>query len=283
MALYLIEIETLRTACRQKIESCELWLRRLVHDVLLAQYGNEYLAVVTDDNQNLFPKSARDNATARIKAHPARYRRQVDALELGEIAAFICKPTIYSRFFARAFNDGFPCGAEQVRFVLDRLAGVRNSLSHANPINLHDAERALCYSDDIISALVAHYKTIGMDQEFNVPTFTRVSDSLGNVVQHHTNPSVFDFRSKALRCGDTLRIETEVDAHFAPDEFSIDWHVLAATWSIHVGDTLVLELLPIHVSEHLKISVFLRSNKEWHRHGGSDDYVDLVYKVLPPL
>ncbi len=29
--------------CRRRIESLELWLRRLIHDVLSEKYGNDYL------------------------------------------------------------------------------------------------------------------------------------------------------------------------------------------------------------------------------------------------
>lgn len=59
MALHLISSEELRVACRQRLESCELWLRRLVHDQLRKESGENYIDVAIIDGHAIFKTSIR--------------------------------------------------------------------------------------------------------------------------------------------------------------------------------------------------------------------------------
>lgn len=282
MALHLLSSQEVATSCRQRIEACELWLRRLVHDCFHSAFGADYVNTSHHSGQAIFNAHARRHVASRTQATPGRYPRPVDALQLDQLAAVICKHDVYSAFFRQAFATGFPGGAQHLRLVLTRLVPVRNALAHANPISIHDAERALCYSSDLIQALTDHYRTTGMSNEFNAPSFTRIADSMGNV--HHpvsTNDQV-DFSSRALRPGDVLRIEAEVDATFPPSEYRINWQVATPPSSPEVGAHLQIVLEPMHVAEHFIVSITVTSTKPWHRHSTCDAKCIVVYKVLPP-
>ncbi len=286
MLLHQIPFEQLRAACRQKLETCELWLRRLIHETFSSRFGKSYFNDGKYNDKYLFRKEIREHANRRKQEHPAQYNnKEIDTLLLEHIIDTICKPELYLEFFSPALCKAFPDGCDEARTFLLRLVPIRNALSHANPISVHDAERVLCYSDDVIESIKEFYKGKLMEQEYNAPQFTKFSDSFGNrELLSHTQKNL-DYRQKTvLRPGDNLRLEVEVDSSFPPETYSIFWKVA----NIPKGDKgsgtcLQLALHNRHVSEQFIIEVQLKSNRDWHRHGNFDARLTITYKVLPPL
>lgn len=285
MALHLVPSEELRVACRQRLEACELWLRRLVHDQFRSDFGDNYLHTANVAGHAVFKADIRKHVAARLAANPARYRRPIDTLQLDHLATVICKPDAYEKFFRPAFHYEFPNGNEHLRVVINRLVPIRNALSHANPLSINDAERALCYSSDIISSLTKHYEDIGMNQEFNAPLFTRFSDSLGNVEHPKTSGEQLNFtEGSPLRCGQSVRLEVEVDSHYSPDDYVVKWQVANISHGESAtGTSFELTLLPRHVNQSFAMFVSVTSTRDWHRHGNHDAQLVLVYTVLPPV
>ncbi len=287
MALHFLDSDIVRNSCRQRLETCELWLRRLIHDQFVQEFGNNYIQTAFINGQNVFRREIRQHVEARIRSQPERYPREIDSLLLDHLSSIICKEDVYRKYFGKYFADGFPLGSHQLRLVLDRLVVIRNALSHANPLSLHDAERVLCYCSDIIDTLSRQYAILGMQAEYNAPSFTRYSDSLGNVVFLSETKQHLDFRDKiALQCGQSIRFEVEVDSHFQPAEYSVLWQVCnvgRGEGDSGNGLAYCLTLEPYHVSNEFSIMVTLTSNKEWHRQGSFDAVIFTMYKVLPPL
>ena len=286
MALHLVSSEELRVACRQRLESCELWLRRLVHDQLRKEFGENYIDAASIDEHAIFKTSIRRHVAARLAAaSDHRYRRPIDTLQLDHLATVICKPDSYGKFFRSAFQREFPMGSEHLRIVINRLVPIRNALSHANPLTINDAERALCYSSDIISSLTKHYADIGMNQEFDAPMFTRFSDSIGDVEYPKSSEEQINFVGRrALRCGQNVRFEVEVDSHYSPDDYVVKWQVANIMGGESAtGSSFDLTLLPKHVNQNFVIFVSVTSRRDWHRHGNHDAQLVLVYTVLPPM
>jgi len=281
MALHLLAFEEVRVAARQRLEACELWLRRLVHDQMQSSLGADFVMAGEFNGQPILNREVRTRVAARLAAQPARYPRQVDALLMDDLAVLLGKEDLYKAFFATALRIGFPIGTEQVRLVLGRLVPIRNALSHANPISLHDAERALCYCSDVISTLAEYYKSIGMAQDFDAPSFTKWSDSLGNVFQPISTKAAAFAQENPLRPGMTLRCEVEVDAHYDPSEYTVHWDVAGIEKA--TGKAVSFEIGLRHVGDRLLIEAYVTSNKEWHRHRSFDAEFSVMYRVLPPI
>ena len=68
MLLHQIPTEELRAACRQRLESCELWLRRIIHDRLSADLGDTYVQDGQFHGQHLFRGEIRRHAAERRAA-----------------------------------------------------------------------------------------------------------------------------------------------------------------------------------------------------------------------
>jgi hypothetical protein len=285
MALHLVSLEEVRTACRQRVEACELWLRRLIHEQLGREFGSDYIQVGELNGQPIFRSEIRKHVIERIATAPGRYPRPIDALQLDHLASTICKADVYRKYFVDAMKYGFPLGNEHVRVVFERLVPIRNALSHANPISLHDAERALCYCSDLIGSLTQYYQALGMAEEFNAPSFTRFADSVGHVEYPTATDVQLNFTERtSLQAGQTVRFEVEVDSHFSPDAYHVTWQVAnipdAETGK---GTAFPLTLTLKHVSTDFVIFVSVSSNIGWHRHGHHDARLVLVYRVLPPM
>lgn len=285
MPLHLIPSDVLRSECRQRLESCELWLRRLVHDQLAKNYGESYVQMAQINGQHIFRSEIRKHAADRLATQPSRYRREVDTLLLDHIVSVICKPEVFKKYFAQPLNWAFPDGNESLRTVLDRLVPIRNLLSHGNPLTSHDAERVLCYCDDIIFSLIHFYAGQGMTNDFDAPSFTRFSDSLGHIEYPQATRSYFDYSATCtLRAGDSIRLEVEVDAHYPPSDYQIKWVVAnISAGESSEGHSFSLTLLPRHVGETFTVQAALLSTRGWHRHSNFDASLVVVYKVLPPL
>lgn len=259
-----------------------------MHDKLFPDHGADYVQCARIDDCYIFNAVARDHAEARIQFEPTRYPRPIDSLLLDQLAAAICREDTYRHYFRECFAPGFSLGANQLRATLKRLVPIRNALSHSNPLTLRDAERALCYSTDIIEALELYYASLGMQAEFNAPSFTRFADSIGNVRYINEARQHLDFTSHTpFRCGESIRLEVDIDSHYSPDQYSILWQVCNLSDSRDNdrghGESFSITLAPRHVSAQFSVQVTVTSTNEWHRHGSFDAVLFLLYKVLPPI
>lgn len=283
MALHLLPSDQIETSCRRRIDSCELWLRRVVHDVLFPVFGADYVNTAMVDNNPVFSNNIKKAVAFRWDNAAAQPTRAVDTLLFDDLGVIIGRHDVYQAFFRAALEPELPLGAEHIRRMLATLVPIRNKLSHANGASLSmlEAERTLCYCNDIISAIQAHYATINMADQFPAPQFTRVSDSFGNVWrpsatrQHHHGTQI-------LRSGDLLRIEVEVDSTFTPSDYTVAWTVCNITGpETAAGPLFCLALTDRHVGVDFTVMATLTSNKAWHRHSNVDDLSTITYKVIP--
>jgi len=236
------------------------------------------------NGQAIFKAEIRNHTESRMAASPGRYVRKIDTLQLDHLTCVICKQDAYKKYFKKPLSYGFPTGSNHLRLLLNRLVPIRNALSHANPISIHDAERVLCYCNDIVSSLIEHYAKIGMANDFNAPSFTRFSDSNGNIGFLDSSQSHLSFNTNKLRSGQIIRLEVEVDAHFSPEKYTIEWVVNnISNGEGGEGEAFSILLTPRHVGEQFTISAILKSNEQWHKHGNFDARLAISYTVLPPV
>jgi hypothetical protein len=291
--LYKLTDDELRSLCREKLESLEYWLRRLIDEKLSASYG-DYFSHVDAVGNRLIKKSIVETLEERLKKEPDRYTRKIDAVLLSDAIDVICNPTLFGSYFREPLKLAFPEGREEARTFMYRLLDPRNRLAHANPISVRQAEQVICYSNDIIESLKSHYSEQGMSQEYNVPLILKITDSFGNVFHRsqlqEVSPSGETLKrldaepNNYLWPGDTLTVEVEVDPAFDPAEYSISWRFHpSASETVPDGPRAMVHITPKHVSVQFAVTCTVASNKEWHRMGrGVDDKLHLIYKVLPP-
>lgn len=279
MPLTRLPIDELRSLCRHRLESLELWLRRLVHDKLSAAFGPEYFNAMHNGN-NIFSASIRRHAETRMQQNPARYSKSLDALQLDHLVSILCKEDLFSSQFADALRHAFPEGRTEARTFLDRLVEIRNPLAHANPVSEHQALRVFCYSGDIVNSIQEHYVAMGTSDEFNAPHFVTFRDSLGNSRSVNKTQDHIDLTETRLRVGDEVRLEVDIDE--TEGNSAVHWAVgNISNGETGTGKSFTLALTPRHVNESFAIGVSLVSEKDWHRHGNFDAYLWVTYKVLP--
>jgi len=284
-----LTVDQTRNRCRGAIESLEFWLRRIIHQVLSKEYGDEYFQYKDSAGKFLMPKGIRENVKKRMDSEPERYKREIDATQLQDAIDIICEQTRYEKHFGAVFHSMFPEGREELRTFADRLVEPRHRLSHANPITTRQAEQIICYSQDIIDAIKEYYKSNNMQEAFNVPKIIQFRDSFGNVVDREMfgilgSISFKEDQKCFLRPGDTLSMEVLVDPSFKEDEYTVEWwHSEAAIGQILSTKRFDLKIGVEHVREMFSITCEVKSNKPWHAHGHYDDTVTARYKVLPPV
>ena len=290
--VYKLTNNELNNLCREKLESLELWLRRLIDETLTVKYG-DYFSTTDDSGNRIIKKNVVDELENRMSREPDRYKRKIDAVLLDDAIDVLCKPSLYE-FFKPALVGAFPEGRDEARTFLKRLIEPRNRLAHANTISQRQAEQVICYSNDVIDSLRTYYAEIGMQQEYNAPLILKVIDSFGNVFHRsqifQTNQGgIFKDLSREpgffLRVGDILTVEVEVDPAFAPIEYTISWSTSEIAYkTISNSPKVGINLMPIHVAQSFCVKCVITSKEEWHRMGTQgDDSLNLCYKVLPPI
>jgi len=287
MPLHALSDDERRSHCRREIEALELWLRRLVHDTFSDAYGAAYLDAKGDDGNQLFNAEMSRNIAARRIKDPSRDSRPINATTLDELVKVICKTQTYNQHFRDALRVAFPEGNQEARTFLDRVVEIRNNLSHANPITVHDAARAICYTQDVIASCKEHYASMNMQKEYNVPMIIKVSDTLGNIHQRAGDDDrICKFNkdgSRRLYPGDRLTIEVEVDPTFDRSSYRVEW-----SWhsngrqELRDADRFTIDIDNSHVGEEFEITCALVTNRDWHRRRHWDELVFLSYKILPP-
>ena len=285
MALDLLRPEDLHSSCRKRIESCELWLRRLIHDQFQATFGGDYINTSEVDGAPIFSKATKERVQSFLFANPDHYSRPIDTLLFDDLGTVIGKTEVYKKFFKAALDNEFPLGAPHVRQVVKALVPLRNALSHANAANLslHDAERVLCYCSDLIASIKTHYSKMSMSDKFPAPMFTRFSDSLGNV-RHISDPNIQYSIPDSLYLGDEIRFEVEVDSSFPLEGYDIVWQVCNVDprkAENGMGPVFNLKIDNHHVGQLFALQVVVTSKKAWHRLQNIDARVVASYVVLP--
>jgi hypothetical protein len=280
----------MRSVCKDRIETLEYWLRRLIDDNL-SKVCKNYFEFKNEDGNFLIKKEIRDIVSKRLKEEPERFSRLIDAILLDDEIKIICNPILYLNYFSKALKEAFPEGKEEARTFMKRLIYPRNCLSHANPISVRQAEQIVCYANDIIDSIKNYYTENNMNNEYNVPLILKMIDSFGNIVYRNQMipfndgaimQSFIKVKKCELRPGDTLSVEVEVDSSFDIDGYSIKWSVQNDV--IPDGKKAVICITENHVSTDCVIGCRITSNKNWHRLGcGADDLMALHYKVLPPI
>jgi hypothetical protein len=285
--------DAIRSLCRDRIESLEHWLRRLIDDALSETYG-DYFSYTDSSGNRLLKKSLVESVASRRATEPGRYPRPVDAVLLEDAIYIVCHPSLYHAHFRLPLQLAFPDGVEEARTFLGRLLASRNHLAHANPISARQAEQVLCYTGDVIDSLKEYYTTLGMNRAFNVPTILKVTDSFGNEFTRSQMSPVHDggismnFSDRpdmALRPGDTLVLEIDVDPAFDPETYTIRW---ASTKEWDGGDraspVVTIPVRSRQVGQLWDVQCRITSKKDWHRmHMGCDDFLMFHYVVLPPI
>lgn len=281
--------EELRAYCRNSLESLEMWARRIIHEKMVENYGDQYIGYQNSDGNYIIKKEIRDQVRSLSQKEPQRILRPVDALYLDHLTYFLCKQEWYKELFKEALDFMYPEGKDEVRTFLERLVPIRNALSHSNPISVRQAEQVICYSNDFIASIQNYYKSRGLEKVWNVPRIIRLTDSLGNVFEI---TDYDDTRSSAdshfiieqpLYCGDTYSINVEVDASFPACDYDIVWKKASKTMQDFFNrNQYIVKLTEEDVSELLLVECSVISHKKWHRHKYYDSLAYLQLKVLPP-
>ena len=282
--------EEKRSICKREIENLEIWLRRLVHESLSKEYGNNYLEHKDKNNNYLINTEIRQRVKSLINKEPKRFTRCIDAFFLPDLIYIICGDDLYNKFFKDPFFKAFPDGNNEARTFLTRLEDPRNALSHANPISDRQAEQVICYCRDIIDSLKEYYYKMGVENEYNVPRIIKITDSFGNTI--HSNElgddPIFSWHlqdhKNYLHPGDKLGIEVEVDPSFDHSSYTIEWNIEHKSIKEFTNKTKISFKIDMkHVGRSFNVECTIISNKRWHKWQSWDDCVNIYYKVLPPL
>ena len=283
----------LRRVCWEKIEALEHWLRRLIDDTLQPKYGDYFSASDVKGNRIIKSSIAQD-ANARRDLEPQRYPRKIDALLLENAIDIICNPQLFGDNFREPLKHAFPDGRDEARTFLKRVSSPRNNLAHANAISLRQAEQIICYTNDIIDALKAHYRHIGMQETYDAPLIIRVTDSFGNSYSRSQLPGVHDggvsknfieIPEMHLRPGDVLTLDIEIDPSYDQATYNISWSSTKPWSSEHPTERkVVIPITNRQVGQQFDVQCRITSNRDWHRMSmGADDFLMFWYKVLPPV
>lgn len=275
-----------KDVARRHLDAAEAWMRQLIQSRLTKSFGPQFFAAKHPDGSNVINNGIRQHVAKRRGAEPTRFPDDLAAIEFGHAVSIILNQRLYDEFFRAALRRAFPDGRDEAQTFLDRLEKHRNLLAHGGACSERVFQQSVCYSNDLIDSLKENYVEANLDKLFNVPTFTRVVDNLGNE-RRFVSPSEHghrdvDFRTGPqgdLNVGDTLILEVEVDPSFKG--YTVKWHAFTGD----SGEGLQWEL-PIqlkHVRADLTIRATVVSAENWHKlHGDVDDIMDLRYRVLPP-
>ena len=288
----LTEIE-LRDLSRHHIDSFENWSRRLIDETFKTHYGNDYFNYKIRADQPLVRSEIKRRIEQRMADNPGRFPRKIDAILMEDIEYFLCRDDLYDRHF-KAILEPFYSGIAEVRKVLDRLIPIRNKLSHGNTISIHEAEQCICYTDDFIAVFKQYYSTIGKEQDYNVPVFLRIKDSLGNDFIRENTQNEWELRFYGitapkiqLRSGERYKIWVEVDSSFDCSFYEVKW-IVKQSYTTEIkrgtGNVIDFTLTNKNVSYMPEIYITLTTKRDWHRFRNVDDFIRLRYEsVLPPI
>ncbi|WP_165856871.1 hypothetical protein [Marinobacter sp. JSM 1782161] len=291
--MYNLSDSEIRNTCKERLESLEYWLRRLI-DVQLSDAYGDFFNYSDEKGNRIIKNKIIESLESRIIKEPQRYSRKVDAILLDDEIDIICNPKLYNDHFKGALEMAFPDGPNVARTFLKRLVDPRNRLAHANPISQRQSEQVVCYTNDVIESIKEFYRKQNMSEDYNVPLILKLIDSYGNVyhrdqfgnvhdggiIKNLSNESQFD-----LRPGDTLSLEIEVDPSFSPEEYDISWaSAKGFSHDVPNGQKAVINITEKQVGKRFDVQCRVTSKKQWHRMSlGADDFLIYYIRVLPPL
>lgn len=286
------EIDLIRSECKKTIENLEIWLRSLIDNELSEIYGDNYLDYVDENDCRLIKSSIVKGASERKAADPVRYTRTIDAMLLDDEIKIICNPNLFKKHFNKALQAAYPDGNDVARSFFNQLTPIRNKLYHSNPISIREAEKVICYSNDIIDSIKHYYKIKNMDKRYNAPTIIKVTDSLGNIFyssqiqRNNTGRGFCDTKlndKNILYVGDKISIEVDVDSSFDKNDYTIDWVFDKKSDSIIEEDfnKITINIENQHVRTDFSIFCLVTSKEDWHRCGDVDDSVCIIYEIIP--
>jgi hypothetical protein len=268
-----------------------MWLRRLIDDIFLKNYGENYFNHTLSNGSNLFSAKIKKEINDRILTDSKRFTRPIDACLLETEIKIITNPKFYKDFFNEVFSISFTKGnSEMLRILMTSLVNPRNKLYHANPISVREAEKIVCYSNDIIDCIKEYYKKNKMSEEFNVPLILKYKDSFVNTIYIKNFGSTLvgvnhiDLSKKSdfiLRPSNKISIEVEIDSSFEKDFYDLTWS--PKTEIEQTENHYSYQIQNKDIGEDFTISLKLVTKNEWHRKMGWDDYLVIRFKVLPPI
>lgn len=299
--LDLEELE-LRDLSKHQIDALEQWCRRLIDDIFKKNYGNSYIDAEVQPGQPLIKASIKRTIEERRRQDPTRFPRWIDGIVMEDLEYFICRDDLYTSYFKGIFEP-FYSVREELRSVLQRLTAIRNKIAHGNAVSVHEAEQALCYSNDIINCCKMYYVSIGKDREYNVPIFTRIKDSLGN---DHPRARLEEYpweeyfyggprfdggigdRPKPIfHSGEYYKVWVEVDGSFNENTYTVSWKYECGEHKVNgQGNCVEISFTDDMVSYPLHIQFSLKTTNSWHRMADKDcdDILKMSYEcILPPI
>lgn len=277
------EIE-IRNSAKETLESLEHWSRRIINDNFVEKYGIDYFDYKFENGESLIKNDILKNIADRKKENPKRFPRKIDAILMEDIVYFFCKDSFYREFFKEILEKDFS-GQDEVRSRLEVLKYIRNKLYHGNPISYREAEKAICYSHDFIDCYKAYYIKIGKEQEYNVPFFIKVEDSLGRCGyrdETKIEKLSLPYENTKFRPNDVYKIWVDVDANFPEDFYEITWWMHDK--KVATGKEFVFIPTVDMVSSMQFVYCSLTTKREWHKYRTQDDgFNTLVGEILPPI
>lgn len=274
----------IRNSAKEVLESFEHWSRRIINDKFVEKYGKDYFDYQFENGENLIKKDILRLTADRMQDNPKRFPRKIDAILMEDITYFFCKDSFYKDFFKDILELDFS-GQDEIRRKLEILKDIRNKLYHGNTISYREAEKAICYSHDFIDCYKYYYVKTGREQDYNVPFFTKVEDSLGRCGyrdETKLEKLSLPYEKTRFRPGDVYKIWAEVDENFPEDFYEI-------TWSMHdekvaTGKEFVFVPTIDMVSSMQFVYCSLKTKRVWHKYRSYDDeFKVLIGEILPPI
>lgn len=284
MPLYKLSEAEKKSYAKKYLENLEYWLRRVIDQQLVEEYGLDYFDYKSKDNF-LIRKDIRFQVNTRFEKYNNRFQRKIDATLLEHLIEIICKEEFYKKIFKPFFESNFKLGRIQLKNKLKVLSEIRNCVNHINPISIRQLEKTICYTNDIIDSIKEHYKKINMGRQFNVPTFLSYSDSLGqhflreNIVWS-TNCLIIDNRKFDIYCYDTISLEIEIDPSFSSYDYDIVWEFGQTV--IENKKNIQIRFDESNVGDFFSIIVKVISKNTWHKLNDCDDCLAIQFTILPP-
>lgn len=287
--------------CKHRLDTMELWARRLIEETFSEEYGKDYFNFKFDNGTPLVKNEIIKQVQDRMNSNTKRYPRKVDALVMENLKYFFCRNDLYKLHFKNVFEP-FYSGVESLRLSFEKLINIRNKISHSNTLSQRELEQGVCYSNDLIEVFKDYYKKIGKDKIYNVPTFLSFKDSLGHsIFRENSNYSwsiypltnYDSLKNKRetvnLRAGETYRVILEVDNSFPLDFYCINWEIdYCCKVDKYETNSNILEFKidDKFVSLNLRIKAYLKTKRAWHRFANidCDDFVEIhLEEILPPI
>ncbi len=290
MPLHNIDNVTLREKCRSRIESLEVWLRRVINEEFTQLHGPNFINFQNENRDFLIKKHVRDNINARYSNSPKDFARLIDAAFFENLIDIFCNPNHLENIFKKYLNSIYPHNMPHqyiyLEFCLSRLKAIRNTLSHANEISVRNAEFVLSTTTEYTESFKQYYYMEGKQQEYNVPQIIKITDSFGNVIirRNFQNNEIHDFSTNPncyLRPGDIVSIEVEVDPSYTDTKYKFRFGGTSQDYDYN--NRLVYTIRKQDVQERKPIHCQVRSDKDWHKHSHMDDQITIYYKILPPI